>query len=411
MFADFEKAFFQKNEKDVRIPKEIVKSLSETLPEGFTYTNIGNGAIGVVPLGTEAELSGLRVELPDDLPGNFKPSTMEELEEFMYRVQHPIKMKLVEDNSLVLNGTSFNLEDFIKFPFKTVDNEKKVREYELSLVPRPFQSPFEVKVQGNGVTKLLHFQRQPYADMHKSLFKSINNDNFEISYIIDEKNSKLTFNVKYSLENVDSIEEGIAILELYQSCIEGGIKLNDLRLPEAPATSIEKESILETINFWKKVLTLQEHLGVQFIPEFKTKREDVILVEEIYRSLIATRPFKKYLNINDLTLTGPQGMDLKELIGREELSIQFHEYLDVGLFGVKLNLVSVVAFFDFMVKGVKSIKDDVPKHILITEPIKGKRTYQVARHFCDKETASSYMEYIQKNIKEFEDAEELKVKY
>ncbi|MDY0943643.1 abortive infection system toxin AbiGii family protein [Priestia megaterium] len=406
MFTDFEKAFFQKNEKDVRIPKEIVKSLSETLPEGFTYTNIGNGAIGVVPLGTEAELSGLELELPDDLPGNFKPSTYQELKEFMYRIQRPIKIKL-KDDSVILNGTTIKLDKLIQRPLEPVDPSG----YEISLVPQPFQPPFEIKLQGNGITKKLFVQRQPYAHMHKSLFKSINNSNFEISYIIDETNELLTFNFKYNLENIDNIEEGIAILELYQSCIEGGIKLNNLRLPEAPATSIEKETIPETINFWKKVLTLQEHLGVQFIPEFKTKREDVILVEEIYRSLIETRPFKKYLNINDLTLTGPQGMDLKELVGREELSIQFHEYLEVSLFGVKLNLISVVAFFDFMVKGIKSIKDDVPKHILITESIKGKRTYQVARHFRDKETASSYMEYIQKNIKEFEDAEELKVKY
>lgn len=226
---------------DKKIPEEILNSLSEKLPDGFVYTNVGQEAVGITPQSSEMQLQGLSVELPDDLPGNFKPSTINELTEFMYRTQSKIKLKPDQDNCITINGTRFKMDEFIDFPLQDI----KLGEFEISMVPQPFQPPFEIILEDNGIAKKFSIQRQPYADMSKSLFKTIDNNALEISYIIDEIEYNLQLNFKLNVERARSIKEVIEVFKLYLSCIKGDVKLK----------STENKLKIKVINIvWSKPL-------------------------------------------------------------------------------------------------------------------------------------------------------------
>ncbi|MEE6450515.1 abortive infection system toxin AbiGii family protein [Gottfriedia acidiceleris] len=402
MFANFEKAFFKKNELDKKIPNEILNSLSENLPEGFIYTNIGNGAAGISPLSGEVKLQGLNVVLPTDLPGNFKPQNAKELMEFMYRTQRQMKMQLEENNYIRINGTSFKIDEFINFPL----TDELLTQSEFYMVPQPFQPPFEIILEGNGIFKNITIQRQPYEDLHRSLFKSIGKNAFDISYIIDEESHHLQFNFKLNIENAKNAEEVYEALNLYISCISGGIKLNGEVLPNPSRIETEEESILQIIKFWEKVLDLQDYLKVEFIPETQTEHEDVILVEELHKSLIEKKPFRNNININELTVNGVHGTNINDLIGVEGLSFQFIQKTSLTLLGIDLELYSIVGFFDFKVCSIEPINKEKFNFKLKIEPINGKKIYQSILHFSSEEEASEYR-VSSKDISELQNAKQI----
>ncbi|TYS51171.1 abortive infection system toxin AbiGii family protein [Bacillus infantis] len=399
MFANFEKAFFPKKESGKKIPEEVLKSLSEKLPEGYVYTSISDNAVGITPLNSPISIQGFSVQLPEGLPEQFKPSSWNELSEFIYRTQRKVKLILDEDNCIKINGNRFEVDEVIDFPF----SDSKYKGADLFMVPQPFQPPFTILIKGNDVIKTLTIQRQPYPDMHKSLFKSIDNSSFELSYIVYEEEEKINFNFKTNIEKAKTIQEVIDSLNLYNSFIKGTIIINNIELPRPNEVELEDESIIETINFWEKVQVLNNLLDVEFLPEPQTEFEDVKLIEELYRSLYGKLPFKEDVNINNLTLNGYQGDTINDLINKYDLSFQFIRTSNVKLLGAEFELYSVVAFFDFIVKDVEIISDNDAN--LIIQPLEGKNIFQSTKHFYSLEEAKKYIE--QNNISELHDAQTL----
>lgn len=177
MFADFNKAFFKENAIEAKIPREVLKSLSENLPDGFEYTELDHGLAGIIPQDSNIELSGLKLDWTDSVFDGFKPSNLNEAMEYLYRTQRKYEIELTDEDSIIINGVSFKVGKIIEMPFE----EKEKRAYKFTIIPQPFQPPFEVRLEGNGVIKKFYVERQPYADMNKSLFKNINSPAFEIS--------------------------------------------------------------------------------------------------------------------------------------------------------------------------------------------------------------------------------------
>lgn len=387
MFANFEKAFFPNKETGKKIPKEVLQSLSEKLPEGFVYTNISDDAVGITPLNELITFGGFSIQLPKNLPETFKPSSWKEFSEFLYRTQRKVKIILDKDNCITINGSRFKIDEFIEFPFL----ESNHKEVELFIVPEPFQSPFTITLEGDNIIKTFTIKRQPYPDMNKSLFKSIDNSSFEISYILDEKEGKVTFNFNTNLEKASTIQELIDSLELYRSFINGTLKLGNQQLPSPNEVELENDSITETIKLWKKVQSLNDRLKVEFYPEPNIEYEDVKIIEELYRSLYEKIPFKEYININNLTLHGYEDNSdfSNEFINKEGLCFQYIQTLNVKLLGAEFILYSVVALFDFIVTDIEIINDNDAN--LIIKPLDGKKTFQSIIHFTSLEEAQKYI--------------------
>ncbi|MGX5524027.1 abortive infection system toxin AbiGii family protein [Bacillus toyonensis] len=405
MFANFNKALLNNNQKDTKIPKEVLGSLNESLPNGFVYVEIenGDGVVGLTSNSSGMEFGGLSFDLNKDVFAEFKPSNVKEVLEFLYRTQRTYTISKDADEYITINGIQFKIDEIIKHPFKESEKGK----YDITLNPQPFPEPFKLNFEGKGVKKDITFKRQPFADMQKVLLKNIDNETFNISCVVDERDKHLKFNFSLNLENTKTVEETVEALKLYYAFVSGDIKLNGAELNKYTVKEAEKTSVLETIKFWEKVMELQEKLKVTFPPKSQLEIEDIVLIEELYRTLIEGKPFKKYINISELTLTGTD--DLGHLLGQKGLSMSFHHHDNVKVFGVNLDLYSIICYFDFKVTDIKSSeidKDGVSKYILLVEPLEGRKTYQSSIHFSTEQELKDY----EVNNTELQDAEEIEIK-
>ncbi|GAB3042357.1 abortive infection system toxin AbiGii family protein [Virgibacillus ainsalahensis] len=387
MFANFEKAFFKNNEIEEKLPEEVIKSLSEQLPDGFAYTSIGSKAVGVtVQNSPELKVGGLKFVLPEDLPKDFKPSTTNEILEYIYRTQQKLRLKPDENKNITINETKFKIDDMIKYPLE----EKEFENIEMYAVPEPFRSPFKITLYGDGVSKDLFIQRQPYKDMHKSLFKNIDNNGLVIIYIVDEIENEIQFRFDLNIEDAKNVQEAIESLKLYYSCLRGTIKVNDYPLPKIDVDDSEIESIFETIKFWEKVIKVEETLSLKFTPKAQIMVSDVTIIEELYRSFVEKKPYKEYVDINSFSLEGHEGMDIKDLLETKGLMINFIISSEIEVFDEVYNLHSVVCYFDFRITDVKSVNQNKTKFVLTIQPFKDRKIYQSTIHFKSEEDAKSY---------------------
>ncbi|MEC2078633.1 abortive infection system toxin AbiGii family protein [Metabacillus fastidiosus] len=387
MFVNFENAFFKKKELDKKIPQEIINSLSENLPAGFVYTDFGNGAVGIKPKeDSKINFKG-KIEIPDNLPKNFKPSTLNELLEFIYRTQQDLKIKLDEDKNITINGVKFGIDKLVSFPLQEIELRDNA---EFKIIPRPFQPPFNISLEGNGIKKIFLIQRQPYADMHISQFKSVDNSAFEISYLLYESEDRLQFNFNLNIDNAKNVQESIHAFKLYEACIKGEVKICGESFPIPELVESEEESIHETIIFWEKVLKLEDFLQVKFTPKSKLMIEEVYQVEKLYKSLIEKEPFKEYINLKDMTFNKYEGVDTDSLVGMKDLTFQFIETSKIELLGVELDLHSISAYFDFIITDIQPLHSDNDKIKIIVTPMEGKKIYKSTLQYMSKEEVLEY---------------------
>lgn len=400
MFANFEEAFFKKNEVQEKMPEEIVESLSEELPEGFKYASIDAETVKIVPEVPSQNMSINRLKVDtEDLSASFNPSMIEELTEYIYRTQKQLRIIPDENRKVIINDTEFNIDDLVKFPLE----EKNLNDFDMYIVPEPFQPPFKVALAGDKVKRNLFIQRQPYEDMNKSLFKSVKSDGFEITYIIDEVESEAQFTFNLNIEETASVREAIECLELYYSCIIGTIKINNCLLPKVKADNSEVDSIEKTLKFWKKVLVIQEKLNLKFTPQKQIEVKEVVAIEELHKSFVEKIPFKEYVKINKFTLDGLEGKHIKDLLDAKGLMFNFIVNKKIKVFGEEFDVYSIVSYFDFRVIDIKPLDQKEANFELKVQPLEDKKIYQSTMYFKSEKEAKEYQSN-SFNTTDFQDA-------
>ncbi|WP_394224143.1 abortive infection system toxin AbiGii family protein [Priestia aryabhattai] len=392
MFASFEKAFFKKNEMDNKIPLEVLRSLSETkkLPVELGYVEVGNSKCINSPEFLELTLKGMQFKLPKDSPKGFDPSTINELMEFTYRAQRSIRIKVNEDKLVSLNGTKVSMNDYVGNPY----NHATFQEQGMLMSPESFRPPFKILLEGNNVVKTFSIERQPYPHMYKSLYNSVGNPSFEFSYILDEKEGRLHFRFKLNLEYAKDPNEIVQILKLYEACIQKKLKLQGHLFTDLYVNSPEIESISETIRFWEKVVRLQEVINIKFVPVANPEIKDVLCIEKLYRSLVENRPFKEYIKYNSLTVDLAPGFHGHSFIGNNDLSFLARRKEHLEIFGVELNIYSVVGNYDFKVIRVHPLNLTFTgnEYKLEVVPLEGREMYRSSLLFLDGDEAWDYMQ-------------------
>ncbi|MFE6170187.1 abortive infection system toxin AbiGii family protein [Viridibacillus arvi] len=397
MFVDFNKAFFNKETK-LKMPQEVMTALNEKLPKGFKYAEIDNGVVGLTPESSEVKIGGFKFDTSSEVFGKFKPSNVNEVMEYLYRTQKRYKINVDSDDKLNINGTEFKIEELIDYPYE----EKSRGDYSFTVIPQPFQPPFNISLEGNGVKKEFIIERQPFADMQKSLYKSVNDSNFEISYIIDEENLKISFNFNLNIKSANSVIELVEYLTMYYSCMVGEIKLNGEKLPKVQTSSLEGKSMKETISFWEKVLTIEEVLKVNLIPDPQIEFNEVICIEKLFKSIIEKKPFKEYINIDELTIKGVSNdFDIERVVDAEGVSFSFQQSSSMKILGVNIDLNSIVSYFDMKVKSYKCTNEKERNYKLFIEPYKDGKIYQSIMYFINEEESGKY----EMDLEEFQNAE------
>lgn len=391
MFSNFEDAFFNDNEGFNDVPKEVIDSLNEKLPEGFEYIDAGEGKCRLIPKFI-GEMK-LELKMPNDLMEKYNITSWNKLIEYSYRNQTPILVSESGQYPIKINGVSFKFEDVVKFPFDNFTTSK------ISLNPEPFL-PFEINIEDKEIKSSIKVQRQPYDDMNKSLFKNIDNNVLEFTYILDETNQSINFNVQINIDKTNNVEEIVKGLKLYYSCIKGSLKFAGFNLP---STDNGKEGIKETIDFWRKVLEIEKNSGIKFNVSSDVTMGDAMDIEKLYKSLVEKKFYKEYGKLSNIITENAGELDQEykdSIIKAPGLMLEFIESSEFTLWETAFTTYDCVRLSDIKVKDIILKSKENQEYEFILQPNTQPKPSRFVRHFLKEKEAYEY----KTNIKDLDSA-------
>lgn len=383
MFVSFNKAFDKKKSMD-KIPEPIIKALSEELPSGFKYVQMDKDTCCLIPEGEEINFSF------DFIKDNeFNAKTPDELMEYLYRTQKQLRIK---SNTIEINGNKLNVSDLIKLPLKNVEIDHSTIIIEPKAFPKPFELPIEYE---DGKYISVKIQRQPLADLKKSLFKSIDMESMEVSYIIDEINHSMSMDLKIRLDKAETVEEILKISKIYDRFKKGKVVIGNNEINGCIKEKDYDNNFAELIDFWEKVNALSGFLGIVIKPKVNILNEDVEIVKALYNSFIENTDFKKNINTKKFTLSFKNEIKTDEINYKDEMAFQFEEYKEYSILETPLELYCVITLSNFKINNITlQDKVDLFKYDMEVEAVTEEGVIKSVRFFTDKREVKSYREKI-----------------
>ncbi|WJM05897.1 abortive infection system toxin AbiGii family protein [Paenibacillus amylolyticus] len=388
MFSNFKESF-KKSDGHI-IPKEIVESLNKRLPNGLIYKRVAKDLVFAVPSeGREMQMSA-NIKIPESLR-IYKPG---QLFEILYRTQTGLKID--KNVPVKINGIEIALDEAALAPLITSKNT------EFFLQPRPFPSPYELEFSGNGHTRTLTMQRQPLADLNKTLLKNIDNDGLQVSMKVLEDTETLRFSFNFNLQKVDSIDELLSVLFVYQAFIQGEGQVVGLKLPPAPTSDVERETLNDLLTFWNKMSSVEKKLGVQFPLDLPLSDEEDIWLMKLYSSFVKEEPFRENIKYTSITFDPPENFDKDRLIS-QAAGFTFLQSENINLLGVDLELFAVMGVYNLRISDIIPSKKEPGKLECILENKSDQKSFRSMRYFKTYEEALEF----QKNIRALHEARDL----
>ncbi|MFK7678697.1 abortive infection system toxin AbiGii family protein [Bacillus sp. Wb] len=374
MFGDFDKTFFPDTETIKKVPKEIISSLNRGLPQGIVYRDIGGGFLGIDFNADEIKFEGFSFLIPDEAIERFKLDTMPKVEEYIYRTQRKIRLKLEKNGYLIANGEYIKTSDFFRNPI----TENMLKETELFIYPLEFTEFFKVKLDDHDIKEIITLKRQPYDSMSKKLFQNIDDKGFNLSCIVDEETCDVKLKFSYNLNNINDISGMIEILKIHHACINGNAEINGLALSASTNGEVEMKALESKIEFWEKVLVLQSHLNVLFDFRREVTNKEISIIEELYSFLIKNEGLKRKLKNSILKLT------IKRKPKKGVLnSFKITQKEIVNILGVELKTHVVIGFIDLHTDSVTQINDKPANYEVISS--KTDKSEEIVFRFLDED--------------------------
>lgn len=381
MFASFNKAF-NKNKSVNKIPEPIVKALSNKLPDGFKYESLGNESCFLSTTNDEMKISFALIN------DEFNIKSQEELAEYLYRTQKKLEIKT---DTININGEEFNVNDLIVFPLKDLTFDEKNTKF--IIIPPPFPDPFELPINyENNKSINIKIQRQPYADLNKSLFKSISLDYMEISYVIDELNNKMEMNYKINLDKAKNLEEIIIASKLYKMFETGEIVIKGNIIKGNIKNNKINEDFNKLIEFWEKVYQLSKYFRVDFKPKKQVLFKEAKIINDLYVSFIEETDIEEYEDTTQFTLTFNEKIDDNKVEIDSKMILQFIEPKEFLILEEKIKLFSVITLSNFKIKNILKVQENPFKYEFKIEPLNDEGVLKKVRYFKKEKDANLYRE-------------------
>ncbi|HDX9667903.1 TPA: abortive phage resistance protein [Bacillus cereus] len=398
MFTNFKKAFEKDESKVYKIPQAILDALSDDLPKGLKYEQINEHLCRLVPE-ENGEIKLGFSNLNIDIPEGIKINSVDKLHDFLYRTQQEVK---VTDEIIYINGEKRPVTDLLKAPFNSSDQSEFV------IVPAPFPAPFPVTFSHERelIQKVFNMQRQPFANMSKILFKSKETGPLEISFILDETDMSLTFNIKISISKAQTILEIVEAAKLYKGFLEGDIKFSDSLIPPI-SNEAEQTAVTKALEYWGKVLAISNELNVVFNPKEEIDDEEIFWISKLYRTLIEKKPYKIRVREGEFFTEFSNPIDSKEFPSDQPMVFQYTQKEIIKIYGVKIEVHSAEAYINCKFVDFRLLEGEKYKYAFKVEAASDQGLYQSTMHFISNEELEKNTDSPEEVIKMLSTAEEL----
>lgn len=386
MFVDFNRVFKEKPQTQIMVPEVLVEYMNSQLPKGVKYEVQEDGTCEIVGDGEPINIGGFVFQLSKEQQELLGANCSEDdIINYFYNAQKPIPLKLKKDGFITLNGKEFPIEQLNYRPMNPIHYEKG----ELWLSPHPFGKPFELKIGCDEYERKLLISRVPTESTHIATFESEKEAPLYLKYHMDEENKTLTANISYNLKYATSIRDIVESTSIYNAYLEGRGYLESVKIQvkENKKKVFDKDSIV----FWKKVLAIEEYLGVAFKPPLDdVEFETMCLVETLYQNLINKIPVIDKGVIN--TINGEFSKTKKEIdeLTGKPIYFEFETTSNVELFEAKFELPALVGIFNAVFAGVEVDKNE--QKIILKDESKQKKRYSSTLRFRDEEEVKKFKE-------------------
>lgn len=407
MFVDFNEAFKNKPVSETRVPDIVIQKLCEELPTGIRYIAGENGDMIMVSESEHMSIGGLTVIIPesfkDVLPDKY---TQNDIIQLSYNSQTPIEMKLTHDGFITVNGKEMPIDHI----YYNIFHETRIVDNKVMAYPLHFPDPIEIPVstENGRYVRNLKMSREPYLSLDKVIFKSDDEQPFQLRIISAADSPVWTINVKLELKFASTIRDMVESIFIFNDFADGKAKLGGKLLShEIPKGNIKKFDVNSAV-FWEKVLLLEEFLGVHFMaPESDTDFQTVCDVEWLYRNLICEFPIKQEQSLT--SVTGKYTFcdnEVAEKSKEGKLYFQYKTMFDVELFGVNLRLPALCGQFNAAIKDIEKQKNgDVKIELMDISP--DSPSYTAVLCFKDVERLQKFIEKTGENISDVLDKAKL----
>lgn len=337
MFTNFNNIF--KNNNSNEIPKEIMNIINNELPKEFKYQEIGNGVCGIVPINGNLLHMKSEIKLPD-IPTQIKQQihTFEDLYDYLYRSQKCCEVMPDNDGNVEINGIKFPLNNIVK------DVRNNISYMKVQIVPQAFPPPVLLDVKVGEIIKKFTFSRQPIDSLDKIYIKSIEEKPICIEMYINNKidnnsNVNVSFKININIDEIENVHEIVDVCEFYNNFMTGDIEFHDAKIKNIKFNELPDNLFLdEKIDFWKKVLKLEEYFNIKFNASKINDTDDYEMVIRLYKSLIEGKSFKLPNKVKTMTFESNESLDnVKNKMGNKVL-IDYIQDVNYELMGQNLHL-------------------------------------------------------------------------
>ncbi|MBQ3414928.1 MAG: hypothetical protein IJH39_06200 [Clostridia bacterium] len=395
MFTSFKNAFKKDDKMVYKIPQIILDNLNNTLPDGFEYVQIDNDICTIMP---KSKNVNIKADLKCDNIKSIKNA--KEVSEYLYRTQQ--EAEIISDY-IELNGVKFKVNDLLKMPLRNSDFSDLSGK--LILKPSPFPKPFKLLIGYGEMNIEMEFQRQPYADLHKSLFKSIGKESLIIKYIIDEEAHSMTVNVSINIGKAESTSEIVEISNIYKCFMNGRGRIAGVELKNGFENRTEEDGLDSLIEFWKKVDLLSNKLGILFNPQNNILKRDSQLIDRLYRCLIEDKAFREICNLENIEVVGTKDFDKNQLIEKDGIELQFLQGKVYELFDAEVGVYKLTSWYNIKVKSVELMDKKNFKYRFLIDKDTDKTMFRIVKYFLNKEDAEEYRRNLPRSIADLQKIE------
>lgn len=406
MFSNFKDAFIRKPQFTVKTPDAVLETISKGLPEGFRYVHDHDGLCRLECEGV-LNITPKKYAFPEEARGVFEKKqnvTIQDALNYAYNSQTKIELLPDEDDCYTVNGSKIKRSEFVTAPLKALE----FTDGHLYVFPPAFPAPFPIELSGNGYSVTVMMQRQPMNSFTEMKFQSVGESVIELTYIINaEPGNTMQFNIKTNPSN--RADEVLASKEIFNAFVLGEGLIGGAKITHS---AVETEKVIpeEALVFWRKVVEVENVLGVTFRVDQEIDMDDIRTIDALFRCLVEKMPYKTYYK--DSTLRGVGDFNDRSRsrentpIGKEIL-FEYVEDFSIELLGVEISLCAITDMFDCVVSEIELPAEGTSGEFYIKLiSAEGKRMYSATQYYIDRE----FMETVhadKAHIEVFKNATEL----
>lgn len=188
-----------------------------------------------------------------------------------------------------------------------------------------------------------------------------------------------------------SINEIVKANEIYNAFMTGDGYICGLNVPLADEYE-GKEKPEEVVEFWKKVLELENYLRIKFQPDEEITLDLLNTVSVLYDCLIKKLPYKKYEDYENVSGQGfnEKSDKVRDMIGKE-IYFEMSAESSVEIMGNKISLYQLIGIFNAVVVNQRLPKEGTKDNFYIELTAKeGEKMYSGNMLFAKEDELEIY---------------------